>query len=55
MSDNNSADPVTIGIAMGKDIQKPVPFLPPNANVSEIVSVNQMLYAATTNTCAGVP
>lgn len=44
-----------LGQAEGKDVEKPVRFLPANANVTDMIAVNQILYAATTNGCAGVP
>jgi hypothetical protein len=44
----------TLGQAQGKDIQKPVPFLPANANVTDMIAVNQIVYAATINGCGGV-
>lgn len=45
----------TLAQAWGKDTQKPAPFLPANSNVTDMIAVNQILYAATTNSCAGVP
>ena len=45
----------TLAQAWGKDTQKPAAFLPANANVTDLIAVNQILYAATTNNCAGVP
>jgi outer membrane protein assembly factor BamB len=44
-----------LGQAEGKDTEKPVRFLPANANVTDMIEVNQILYAATTNGCGGVP
>ncbi|HVW08697.1 MAG TPA: PQQ-binding-like beta-propeller repeat protein [Bryobacteraceae bacterium] len=44
-----------LGQAEGKDIEKPVRFLPANANVTDMIAVNQILYAATTNGCGGAP
>jgi len=40
-----------LGLPSGKDIQKPAPFLPANANWSDTVAVNTTLYAGTTNRC----
>ena len=40
-----------LGLPSGKDIQKPAPFLPPNANWSDPVAVNTTLYTATSNRC----
>jgi len=40
-----------LGLPSGKDIQKPAPFLPSNANWSDPVAVNTTLYTATSNRC----
>jgi outer membrane protein assembly factor BamB len=40
-----------LGLPSGKDIQKPAPFLPPNANWSDPVAVNTTLYTGTSNRC----
>jgi len=40
-----------LGLPSGKDIQKPAPFLPPNANWSDPVAVNTSLYTGTSNRC----
>jgi len=40
-----------LGLPSGKDIQKPAPFLPPNANWSDTIAVNTTLYAGTSNRC----
>jgi outer membrane protein assembly factor BamB len=39
----------------GKDLQKPAPFLPANARASDLIAVNETLYAATTGACGGAP
>jgi hypothetical protein len=44
-----------LGQAEGKDVEKPVRFLPANANVTDMIAVNRILYASTTNGCAGAP
>jgi hypothetical protein len=44
-----------VGLASGKDIQKPAPFLPANSNWSAPVAVDTMLYAATSGKCGGAP
>lgn len=52
-----------IGNNAGKDVEKPVPFLPVNANVSDLIAVpetvdgasSNIVYAATMNGCGGVP
>jgi hypothetical protein len=45
----------TLGQFLGKDVQKPVPFLPANANVTDLIAVDQVLYAGTINGCGGAP
>src|SRR5262249_42756861 len=45
----------TLGVMEGKDPKKPIPFLPPNANVSDTIAIGETLYATTSNGCAGVP
>ena len=40
-----------LGVPSGKDIQKPAPFLPPNANWSDTIAVNTTLYTGTSNRC----
>jgi len=45
----------TLGQYAGKDILKPVPFLPANAHVSDLIAIDNVVYAATLNGCGGVP
>ncbi len=53
----------TIGDGSGKDLQKPVPFLPANARASDLIAIPEnndayhsyVIYTATTNGCGGVP
>lgn len=45
----------SLGALSGKDVLQPVPFLPPHAHASDLVAVENMLYAATLNGCGGVP
>jgi outer membrane protein assembly factor BamB len=40
-----------LGLPSGKDIQKPAPFLPPNANWSDPVAADTSLYTGTSNRC----
>ena len=40
-----------LGNPSGKDIQKPAPFLPPNANWSDPVAAETSLYTGTSNRC----
>jgi hypothetical protein len=44
-----------LGLASGKDIQRPAAFLPANARWSAPVAVNTTLYAATMGNCGGAP
>lgn len=49
----------SVGQAQGKELKKPIPFLPANANATELISVSEpsgeMLYTSTINNCGGVP
>jgi hypothetical protein len=53
----------SLGQNAGKDLDKPVPFLPANANASDLIAVPEtvngastnIVYAATMNDCGGVP
>ena len=44
-----------LGLASGKDIQRPAPFLPANAKWSAPVAVDTTMYAATSGKCGGAP
>ncbi len=44
-----------VGLASGKDIQRPAEFLPANAQWSSPIGVNTTLYAATTGNCGRAP
>jgi outer membrane protein assembly factor BamB len=44
----------TLGPYSGKDLARPLPFLPPGAHATDLIAVNNTVYAATTNGCAGV-
>ena len=44
-----------VGLASGKDIQRPAPFLPPNSKWSAPIAVATTLYAATSGDCGGAP
>jgi hypothetical protein len=44
-----------LGLASGKDLQKPALFLPPNARWSDPIAVNTMMYAATSEKCGSAP
>jgi hypothetical protein len=42
-----------VGLQSGKDLQKPAPFLPSNAQWTNPVAVGTMMYAATSGNCGG--
>jgi outer membrane protein assembly factor BamB len=44
-----------LGLPSGKDMQRPAPFLPGNANWSAPIAVDTTLYAATSGNCGGAP
>jgi outer membrane protein assembly factor BamB len=44
-----------LGAMEGKDLKKPISFLPANAHVSDTIAIGDMLYVTTTNSCSGVP
>ena len=44
-----------LGLASGKDIQRPAPFLPANAKWSSPIAVGTTLYTATSAGCGGAP
>jgi hypothetical protein len=44
-----------LGLASGKDLQRPAPFLPPNARWSSPIAVDTTLYAATFAGCGSAP
>jgi hypothetical protein len=44
-----------LGLASGKDLQRPAAFLPPNSKWSSPVAVETTLYAATSGKCGGAP
>jgi hypothetical protein len=43
----------TLGLVSGKDVQRPAPFLPAGARFSDLIAVNDRVYAATSHGCAG--
>ncbi len=43
-----------VGQAQGKELKKPIPFLPANANATELVLVGDSIYTSTINGCGGV-
>jgi outer membrane protein assembly factor BamB len=44
-----------LGLASGKDLQRPAPYLPANARWSAPIAVGTTLYAATSGNCGGAP
>ncbi len=44
-----------MGLPSGKDIQKPAPFIPANAQWSDAIAVNTTLYASTSAGCGTAP
>ncbi len=45
----------TLGQSSGVDVERPVPFLPPNARYSDLTAIDGMLYTSTSNECGGAP
>jgi len=45
----------TLYISNGKDIKPPLQFLPPDANASGLMLVDNVIYAATGGNCGGAP
>ena len=43
----------TVGLPSAKDIQKPAPFVPAGARVTDPIAVNDILYTSTTGKCGG--
>jgi outer membrane protein assembly factor BamB len=43
----------TLGVVSGKDVQRPVPFVPAGARFSDLIAVNDRVYAATSGGCGG--
>lgn len=44
----------TLGPYSGKDLARPLPFLPPGAHASDLIALNNIVYATTMNGCGGV-
>ena len=44
-----------VGQVSGIDVEKPVPFLPPNSRYSDLTAVGDTLYTSTSNECGGTP
>jgi len=44
----------SVGQAQGKELRKPMAFLPANANASELIATGNMVYTSTINNCGGV-
>jgi outer membrane protein assembly factor BamB len=45
----------TLGPYSGKDLDRPVAFLPPNAHAADLIAINNVVYTTTMNGCGGVP
>lgn len=45
----------TLGVGSGKEIERPVQFLPAGSKASALVVVDEIAYAATTAPCGGAP
>jgi hypothetical protein len=43
----------TLGLVSGKDVQRPVPFVPAGARFSDLIAVNDRVYTATSGGCGG--
>ena len=43
----------TLGVVSGKDVQRPAPFVPAGARFSDLIAVNDRVYAATSSGCGG--
>ncbi len=44
----------SVGEAQGKELKKPLPFLPANAHATELIAIGDMVYTSTINNCGGV-
>ena len=42
-----------LGQSSGIDVERPAPFLPPNARYSDLTAIGGMLYTSTSNECGG--
>jgi outer membrane protein assembly factor BamB len=45
----------TLGQVSGTDVEKPAPFLPPNARYSDLTAIGDILYTSTSLECGGAP
>ena len=43
-----------LGQVSGIDVERPTPFLPPNARYSDLTAIDSILYTSTSNGCGGV-
>ncbi len=44
----------SVGQAQGKELKRPLPFLPANSHATEPIAVGDMIYTSTVNNCGGV-
>jgi outer membrane protein assembly factor BamB len=45
----------TLGVVSGKEVRRPRPFLPAGARFSDLIAVDDMVYATTSQGCSGAP
>ena len=45
----------TLGPYSGKDLERPVTFLPPNAHAADLIALSNVVYTTTMNRCGNVP
>jgi outer membrane protein assembly factor BamB len=43
----------TLGLYSGKDVARPLPFLPPNARASDLIAIDNVVYTTTMGGCGG--
>jgi outer membrane protein assembly factor BamB len=43
----------TLGLVSGKDVQRPTPFVPAGSHFSDLIAVDDRVYAATSGRCGG--
>ena len=44
----------SVGQAQGKELHRPMPFLPANANATDLIAIGNVIYTSTINNCGGV-
>jgi hypothetical protein len=43
----------TLGLYSGKDVARPLPFVPPKARTSDLIAIGNIVYTTTTDGCGG--